>query len=431
MASSVSRFTINGFVDTRNTVWDNIETIATAASSWVTWDSNTGKWSLVINQAGSSTWSFTDSNILSTISVTQNPVENAYNYGEMKYPNKDVAGQFDTVEFGLTEVALNYDYLSSEVENRVSMTNPLINETVQAQLILATEIKQSRRDIIVEFTTDFSAIGLKAGDLIDITNTTLNWTNKTFRIVSIEERDGEAGDIVLGITGVDYDAQTYVYSGFTRLEKSPPPEIPPIKANTNIEANKATAYGDQIASALDTASGRNSITQEFDAGGGFQAGIPLFGTLASGFTANQMATTLGSGSGAGSASSFDWALLANVKSLIVVFQQPQATYDYTVDSATKSITAAVPCSASLYYSADGVSYTLKSTQYMEWSTYSTTFTFTDEPTGYWRLSIGSLNTYDLNAANNFVTIPAGITSGDFFVNGDGYAATVFVAAFLA
>ena len=53
-------FTINGVVDTNNSVLDNLNTIANASGCFLTWDTNAGKWIVILNTTGTSVKSFTD-----------------------------------------------------------------------------------------------------------------------------------------------------------------------------------------------------------------------------------------------------------------------------------------------------------------------------------------------------------------------------------
>lgn len=430
-----SRFRINGFVDTNRTIWENVEEIASAASAWVTWDSTRGQWALVINQATSSSMTFDDDNIVGNIRLSENLNETGYTAGEMKFPSRDIGGVYSSVATDILPT-VNYADASFEIfrdedPNILNITNRFVNNTVQAQLILYTELRQSRKSLVVEFETDFRAIGLRAGDVIDITNSYLfnNPTTKQFRIVSIKETDGAEGEILLSITGVEYDTAVYNYTGFTQFQVDIP-EMPPIQANTAAQTSNADAYGNQVNLALNSSNGLTNITQDITIGGSTSAGIPLLGTLASGFTASEMVTPLGSGSSGTGTASLQWELGLDIKTMQVTFQQPQATYNYTVDSVSKSITAAVPCVATLQYSTNGSTWSNFASQYMEWSTYLTIFNVSNATEPYWRIVIGALNTYDLNATNNFVTIDSGITSGDFITNADGFAAVVSIMAFL-
>ena len=110
----------------------------------------------------------------------------------------------------------------------------IINNSVQAELIASRELKQSRVDKIIEFRTDFTKLGLKAGDLIDVTNSALGWTAKVFRIMKIVEEDADDGVFTLSIQALEYNADVYSTSGLTRTARSVSPEITAKKNNTAV-----------------------------------------------------------------------------------------------------------------------------------------------------------------------------------------------------
>ena len=65
-----ARYKINGVIDTGRPVMENMDKIASAAGSWMSYDSNEGKWGVIINQAGTSVARFNDSNILGDIAIS-------------------------------------------------------------------------------------------------------------------------------------------------------------------------------------------------------------------------------------------------------------------------------------------------------------------------------------------------------------------------
>jgi hypothetical protein len=82
------------------------------------------------------------------------------------------------------------------------------------------ELKQSRVNRVIRFTTDYTHLGVKAGDLIDVTNSVLNYTNKMFRIVSMAEADAEDGGLNITITALEYDEDVYNLDDIFRYERS-------------------------------------------------------------------------------------------------------------------------------------------------------------------------------------------------------------------
>lgn len=243
MTTKISNvFSINGIIDTKQSVMQNMQNLATASGCWVTFDVTEGRWAVVINQVGSSIKSFTDSNIIGSINVRGSGVSELYNKVEINYPNKDILDQRDVITFEIN----SGDRFDNEIDNTLNFTSELINDPIQAELIAARELKQSRIDKIIEFRTDFTGLGLKAGDLIDVTNTALGYSSKVFRILSITEEDAEDGAIVLGITAFEYDANVYSTSGLERSASTPNNDILSKCANTEIKTSEDKALSSNL-----------------------------------------------------------------------------------------------------------------------------------------------------------------------------------------
>lgn len=230
---SNSSFTINGVIDTNKSVMKNIDTIASAAGSWVTYDINQGKWAVVINQPGSSVKSFDDSNIIGSINISGTGIMELYNKVEFAFPNKDILDQYDTISIEIP----SGDRFPNEPDNTLNYSIDCINDPVQANMLASRELKQSRVDKIIQFRTDFSALGLKAGDLIDVTSEVYDYTNKVFRIVSISEEDSDDNNIVLSITALEYDSDVYNDSGLTRTAKETNTGIISKCQNTTVQSS--------------------------------------------------------------------------------------------------------------------------------------------------------------------------------------------------
>jgi hypothetical protein len=241
-----SAFKINGVLDTGETVITNLNKLAQACGCWITYDIHQGKWAVIINQAGSSVASFTDSNIIGGINISGTGITELYNSVEIEFPHKDLSDQKDYIKFDIPDA----DRFPNEPDNLLSITTNLINDPIQAELIAARELKQSRIDKVIQFRTDYSKIGLKAGNLIDVTSTPYGYTNKVFRIIKINEEDVDDGSIQINITALEYNADIYSTSGLVRAVRT---------KNNSIVAKTANAYATNSDNSSNTAAVTNSL----------------------------------------------------------------------------------------------------------------------------------------------------------------------------
>jgi len=228
-------FNINGVVSTDKSVMQNVNMLANAVGCWVTYDIAVGKWSVVINRAGSSVASFNDGNIIGGINITGTGVSELYNAVTIQFPHKDLRDQTDYIDFEL-DSALRFP---NELDNVLNISIDLINDPIQAEYIAVSELKQGRIDKVITFRTDYTNLGLKAGDLIDVTNSHYGYTSKVFRITKMEEDDAEG--LVIAITALEYDADVYSTAGLTRKIREKKTGIIPKDANEGLTASDKIA----------------------------------------------------------------------------------------------------------------------------------------------------------------------------------------------
>jgi hypothetical protein len=237
-----SKFEINGIVNTSNNVLSNIELLASSAGSFITWDSQLGQWAVIVNETGTSVKSFDDSNILGAINVSGTGVSELYNSVQIAYPHKDLRDATDYVTVSISTA----DRFPQEIDNQLQITLDTINNPIQAQILASQELKQNRVDKIVQFRSDYTANGLKAGDLIDITNTVYGYTNKVFRIIQIEEEDTDEGAIIYSITGLEYDSNVYTTTNLEYDFRTTVNSIPSKITNEVLEAEDDIDAGASI-----------------------------------------------------------------------------------------------------------------------------------------------------------------------------------------
>jgi hypothetical protein len=249
-------FGINGVIDTSKTVLTNLNAMCKAAGCWLSYDTTTGLWSVIINRAGSSIKSFTDSNIIGSISITGTGIDQLYNSVEVQFPHVDLLNTIDYANFNIAPASR----LPNELDKKLTIQLDCINNPIQAAYVGAVELNQNRVDKIIQFKTDYTSLGLKAGDLIDVTNTIYGYTNKVFRITKISEEDMDDGSIQLSIVALEYDANVYNTGNLIYTERTTATGIVPRSQNAALNTNDNNALVSQLAK-LDIPSFANLVAQ--------------------------------------------------------------------------------------------------------------------------------------------------------------------------
>jgi hypothetical protein len=155
------------------------------------------------------------------------------------------------------------DLYSGEMPNILNYSLDIVNNPTQIQQLASIELKQNRLEKIVRFSTDFSSLGLKAGDIIEIDTDRYGtdvfdripvgasvYELRQWRITQIEEEDTDSGEIILSITAMEHQAETYTSTGLTRAQRSTRTGITYQDSSTEIVENRDTAATSSVAKSL-------------------------------------------------------------------------------------------------------------------------------------------------------------------------------------
>lgn len=424
------RLDINGVIDTSKSVLDNMNQIADNSAIFLTYDNTQGKWSAILNRRETGVYEtaplFDDTNIVGSINVSRSDLTGIANSARISYPSNDLRGDTDEVYIYIPEA----DFYPNETRNELSLSYDLINNSVQAAIVGRIDLKQGRSDRVVVFKTDYTALGvLKAGQLFLLSNTPYGYTTKIFRAITIEEIEGDDGELLIQITALEYDDNVYGESGIVREERNKKTGLKPATINECIIEKENAEISNKVGESLSTDQGIANLTQDIELAPGYIVGLTLFQTEQVGFSVAQTTNIFGGGQSGGGSGDIYWEAYRPIKNQLLTFEGPQGTVNYTVDGSSKSILAGVPARVILYQGPPGQAgpWTYVTERYMEWSSYITSINIsTTEPKSF-RLQLLPLNTYDLDAASNYVTIDS---VSSIFPNAQGDGCTLTVMAFL-
>jgi hypothetical protein len=213
------RYRINGPLDTAQNCLNNLQRLVDSCDSWLQYSELTGKWKVVINQSYTdyttlnNLYLVDDNNLISGLVINPIDLNDTYNQVEVAYPNRNIKDQTDYQILDLTDSSTAwYDptLLSpNEAINRLNVQLPLVNEAVQAKYLGVRRLLQSREDLAVSFTLDYSGIQIEAGDVIRITFAPYGWTDKLFRVSNVTEEKDQSGNLYAGVQAFEYNDTIY------------------------------------------------------------------------------------------------------------------------------------------------------------------------------------------------------------------------------
>lgn len=216
------RYRINGVIDTGTNVLENIDKLLECCDSWMTYNSASGKWAIVVNKAQSATMAFDDSNILGDIKTSTLDINQSINQIEAKFPSKL---NRDIPDYVYLETPSGLLYPNEPV-NKYTTEFALTNDSVQAQYLANRILEQAREDLIVSITTTYYGIQANAGDVISVTNSVYGWEQKLFRVIKVQEAALDDGTLGATLDLTEYNADVYDDKDITQFQPAGNSELP-------------------------------------------------------------------------------------------------------------------------------------------------------------------------------------------------------------
>jgi hypothetical protein len=249
------RYRINGPINTTKSFLANLNQLVDACDSWLQWNEVTNKWSVVINRSyadldpnGDNIFRVNKDNIIGGVNIQPVDLNSTYNSIEVQFPNDKARDQSGYYNIDLEQFP-NVIRNSNEPDNALTIQLPFTNNIVEAQYIASRRLLQSREDLAITFTMDYSGIQIDAGDVIGVTHERYGWdeqtygsTGKLFRVNQVQEATADDGTLFAKIMASEYNDELYVIdsaqlqdfdlslnSGIqdpTRISQPVPPTIP-------------------------------------------------------------------------------------------------------------------------------------------------------------------------------------------------------------
>lgn len=189
---------------------------------------------------------FSDDNIISGINISSTRLDDLYNSVEAEFYDKWNRDQKAYARTELPEDQRN----PNEPDNQLRMGLDLCNNSMQADLLGQMELRQSRDDLVIEFTSNQYGIQAQAGDIVNVYSDLYDWSPKLFRVMRVKEQETEEGGLVAQIQALEYNGDVYTIEPITEFTTeanigigvygaSPNLPEPPVVFITEIDADVA------------------------------------------------------------------------------------------------------------------------------------------------------------------------------------------------
>jgi hypothetical protein len=220
-SATQKRFQFNGVIETTRSILQNLQDMSSCCDCLIKYSEMYGKWGVIVQ---SPTYEIAlaldDSNIISGITTTPLDIANSFNIAEVKFPDNTAQDAFNTSIYDLAQIdpALLYP---NEPVNKQSISLPLTNNSVTAQLLANRFLKSAREDLQVSLSINYIGLQLDAGDIVTVTNVNYGWTNKLFRCQKVTQTFSDSGQITANLSLSEFNPAVYDDVSITQFTPAP------------------------------------------------------------------------------------------------------------------------------------------------------------------------------------------------------------------
>lgn len=219
--SSITRFRFDGVLLTDQPIMSNIQMMANCCDCLIKYNEITSQWGAITQQPNYTTALYIDnSNLVGAINISPLDISNTFNVAEVKFVDSAQQDTFATAIFDLAQIAPNLLYPNEPV-NKQTITLPLVNSSVRAQVLTNRFLKSCREDLQVQCVINFVGIQLEAGDIVNINNTNYGWNGKLFRVQKITENFGDDGSVTASLMLAEFNPAVYADTMVTQFAPAP------------------------------------------------------------------------------------------------------------------------------------------------------------------------------------------------------------------
>ena len=219
--NSIIRFRFDGVLLTDQPIMSNIQMMANCCDCLIKYNEITSKWGVIIQQPTYSTaLQIDDSNLIGAISVSPLDISNTFNIAEVKFIDNTEQDTFASSIFDLAQVAPSLLYPNEPV-NKQTITLPLVNDNVRAQVLANRFLKSCREDLQVQCVINYVGIQLEAGDIVELTNTNYAFANKLFRVQKVTENFADDGSVTASLMLTEFNPAVYADTNVVQFTPAP------------------------------------------------------------------------------------------------------------------------------------------------------------------------------------------------------------------
>jgi len=226
--SDINIFDCNAVVDTSKKVLDNVRDIIKGMRGYLPYVQ--GKYKLVIETIGTASVSLTEDDILGGYALASPTKNSKFNRVIVSYINPDRNYQVDETQFppiddsALPSADQHATMKTADggflLEGRFDFRT--ITSTYQAEEMAEIILRRSRESLGLTINCGFKAYELHIGDIVNVSLSSLGFTDKAFRVLSMTFNE----DYTINLQLVEYQASHYTFATKQQVASTPTTTLP-------------------------------------------------------------------------------------------------------------------------------------------------------------------------------------------------------------
>jgi len=243
--SDINLFDCNAVVDTSKKVIDNVRDIIKGMRGYLPYVQ--GKYKLVIETTGTASVSLTEDDIIGGYALASPTKNNKFNRVIVSFINPDRNFQVDEIQFppiddsGLASADQHATMKTADggflLEHRADFRT--ITSPYQAEEMAEIILRRSRESLGLSINCGFKAYELHIGDIVNVTLSSLGFSSKAFRVLSMTFRE----DYTIDLNLVEYQASHYTFATKGQVSSTPSTTLP---NPFNIQAPASLTLTDEL-----------------------------------------------------------------------------------------------------------------------------------------------------------------------------------------
>ena len=227
--SDINIFDANAVLDTSKKIIENTRTLLKGCRGYLPYTS--GKYKLVIETTGTASISLTEDDIFGGFSVSSPNKNDKYNRVICSYVSPDKNWQVDEVQFppiddsGLPSADQHNTMKTADggflLEGRFDF-GQVITSPYQAEEMAEIILRRSREAIQLSINAGGKAYDLAIGDIVNITHSSLGFSAKPFRVISISFNE----DFTVGLNLSEHQDSHYTWASKAEQATVPTTNLP-------------------------------------------------------------------------------------------------------------------------------------------------------------------------------------------------------------